>query len=317
MCNVERWRAVLLNSQSTAVQLPADVLYHIFELVADGGSRTEPIRLSHVCTRWRSVSVGFGKLWSSICVVDEDLLPFSHQRRVLLTEVEFAKVFIDRSRTAPLNIQLKLDTPKPLPTVSLPHAIASRIACVRVKARDDMGGLDIPHDVAWKLTSVIVHGFAPRQPPLAAKFVRNLVTTRHLELGYTSISESLRFVSFPRLETLNMHHVYIRFAYSALEMLVAPELGDLCLTRLYTTEGGAIPIPHLRFERLHTLHLEEMHDALVFQGVCLGLSFPALAVLRVRYCLNDPEDEEGSDSIASWFSHLVRYPLRLSRGCLS
>ncbi|KAJ3534518.1 hypothetical protein NMY22_g6885 [Coprinellus aureogranulatus] len=94
------------NSLSPATLLPVEILSAIFLMCRDWERSQAPspgkvtsrwIYLTHVCHRWRAAAIDCAALWSSI---------------VAFSKVEFAKVMLERSKTAPLTIGLRGDEGK-------------------------------------------------------------------------------------------------------------------------------------------------------------------------------------------------------------
>ena len=66
--------ALVANALSPALTLPTEILAIIFNLfVDDGDSTIAPIAISHVCSRWRTVSLSLPSLWTN------PRLPMNHQ----------------------------------------------------------------------------------------------------------------------------------------------------------------------------------------------------------------------------------------------
>lgn len=94
---LEMWRANILQSLSPISALPGELLGIIFNTVAEEDHWEKRwqvgINLSHVCSRWRVVTLGLGELWSQLKIISR-------------AQWELMPLFGQRSRNSRLHIQL-------------------------------------------------------------------------------------------------------------------------------------------------------------------------------------------------------------------
>ncbi|KAJ8462133.1 hypothetical protein ONZ45_g18044 [Pleurotus djamor] len=139
-------------------RLPTEVLSLIFEYVATSKPRqkhsTRWMRVTQVCRLWRNVAIDTPRLWGTICVQNK---------------VELAKLFLQRSKTAPLHIKSNHETPN-LDVAALCLSNPSRLRTIEL------------HFLSLKSAS-----WVPLFKSLKAPSLETLVLTCHhpvqLELG--------------------------------------------------------------------------------------------------------------------------------------
>ncbi|KAJ7785462.1 hypothetical protein B0H14DRAFT_309760 [Mycena olivaceomarginata] len=140
-----RLRIFLSGSPNAPVQkLPVELLGEIFSwTLGDWGVMTddpstlllEPLTISHVCGQWRSISLSMPMLWATIWI-----------DRPRTSHVPMVKLWLERSRTCPLSINLRQTDPKSC--LSFPTSTEHELT-------DEIFALLIPHLSRWQTVDLI------------------------------------------------------------------------------------------------------------------------------------------------------------------
>ncbi|KAH9483556.1 hypothetical protein JR316_0003026 [Psilocybe cubensis] len=212
---------------ASALSLPIELLYFIFEHLQNQ-TQEEPndllaeIVVSHVCSAWRSIAIGYPRFWSWYA--------YRHEKRHK-QELERLVVYLERSCNHPLYLWFVLRSYLPGPRILHPRAHSdtkeSRAISLIQKATK--------HARRWRCISIDIRG-------AEESYQRS-----------SSFFSPLQNLSFPELETFE---VYVpRLLYSAyLDDLFG---GELATPKLWFVRID--PISSLHFNPPHSITTLELH----------------------------------------------------------
>ncbi|KAF8138013.1 hypothetical protein K438DRAFT_1880928 [Mycena galopus ATCC 62051] len=132
------------SSNGCIQKLPVELLGEIFSwTLSDWGPMTdepsplllEPLTISHVCGHWRLVSLSMPMLWATIWI-----------DRPRVSHIPMVKMWIERSRTCPLSINLRQTDPKSC--LSFPTSTEHDLT-------DEIFTLLLPHLSRWQTVDLI------------------------------------------------------------------------------------------------------------------------------------------------------------------
>jgi len=203
--------ASVANALAPAMALPPEILIMIFKLFVDDGHPVKaPIIISHVCSRWRTLSLSLPDLWT---------IP-----EISLDHKGMAEEFIRRSFPLPIRLATRTER-KPI-EIDFHEKHAHRIQSLHLSSElsDDslrsfsrcthllqLQEVSLNHDAKYEH----VHG--------ALKTVRSL----HM-CGYSCV-ESSESVTMEHLTQLTIESVDLFVVYETLERISAPALARLVL----------------------------------------------------------------------------------------
>ena len=119
----ETCAAMSMSSQTHILELPTEILDHIFRLCARiSGTVPLPLRkrhipiqivISHVCSKWRQIALDSPELWADVSIEDKDLFKDDH----------VCQAWLSRARLRPLDFRssikyLNLKLPIPFEKLS-------------------------------------------------------------------------------------------------------------------------------------------------------------------------------------------------------
>ena len=188
------------NSYSPVNQVPNEILSNIFALVANAipeelstylsdRESAKWLRVTHVCRHWRSIAMASGSLWSNINFVTPEL----------------ANAMLERSRSAPLSVQLFYNSPKFTNTLARILAQVGRIQSANLTGLMEKKVLSKFSKAAPILEDLVLQfaGYKPTNLPIdflqeGAPKLRRLVVE-----GF-GILQWVRFPLFPSLTHLRL-----------------------------------------------------------------------------------------------------------------
>lgn len=215
----DTWKAGMVQSHSSVIALPDELLTGIFEMVAEGdasGGWRTGITLSHVCSQWRATSVGFSKLWSKLelsSLAQSGLLPLcAHRSRNLRLRLT-VRAYSSRVRHVewpPTSIHIGPDEAPQIASLSFLSYEAHKALHVPNSVQHL---LDL-NDVSFDLSYTTLH------------LSDYLATARHLRLGRADLADN-PVPHFPRLTKLTIVGQEADRVLNALHMLNTTSLQQL------------------------------------------------------------------------------------------
>jgi hypothetical protein len=232
--------ASVANALSPVLALPTEILALIFNLfVDDGDSTIAPIVLSHVCSRWRTVSLSLPSLWTS------PKLPLNH--------LGMAKEFFCRSSPLPIHLSMRPLEWRPV-EIEFNEKHAHRIQSLHLSSgfsEDSLLSFSRCTPLL-QLQEVSLDNDARYEDVHSA-----LKTVRSLRLCGYSCAESSKHVTMEHLTELTIGNVDVFAVHETLERIRAPALERLVLddvrlesqdwreASLLDHKGFSSVIPHL------------------------------------------------------------------------
>ncbi|KAJ7162268.1 hypothetical protein C8R46DRAFT_1193987 [Mycena filopes] len=185
-----------ITSNGPIKALPVEVLGEIFSwTLGDWGAMTdevsglllEPLTISHVCGHWRTVSLSMPMLWATIWI-----------DRPRAAHIPMVKLWIERSRTCPLSINLRQTDPK---------SCLAYPTSTEHDSTDQIFGLLLPQLHRWQTVDFIFK--TDTQQSLLSIPQDEAVALEHVALHLDSWdctgAESLQFVLYSRPSVRSVH----------------------------------------------------------------------------------------------------------------
>ncbi|KAJ6507427.1 hypothetical protein C8R47DRAFT_1209321 [Mycena vitilis] len=183
-------------SSAVVYKLPVELLGEIFAWsLGDWGQMADepsalvldPLTISHVCGHWRSVSLSIPMLWATLWI-----------DRPKAAHLSMVQLWIQRSRTCPLSINLRQTDPKTC--LSFPTSTEHELT-------DDIFLLLLPHLRRWQTIDFVFKTDA--QLSLACLPADELVALEHVSVHTdswdTTNAESLQSVLYSRPSIRSVH----------------------------------------------------------------------------------------------------------------
>ena len=204
---LQNFTAAVANALSPALALPAEILAFIFKLFAEDADPTiSPIAISHVCSRWRAVSLSLPSLWT------RPMLPQKHKG--------IAEEFSRRSSPLPLHLSMRPLKWRPI-EIEFSEEYAHRIQSLHLSAELSEDSLQSFSRCTplLQLQDVSLDNEARYEHVHSA-----LKTVRSLRLYGYPCTESSEFVTMEHLTELGIGKVDIYTVHHTLTRICAPAL---------------------------------------------------------------------------------------------
>ncbi|KIK64746.1 hypothetical protein GYMLUDRAFT_240713 [Collybiopsis luxurians FD-317 M1] len=188
--------------------LPNEILCNLFLIVVHrtpGRFSAAELVLSHVCARWRSVSLALHPLWSSIFVL-------AHEDPQSVAVNSLIRLYLDRSGNAPLDLYIDVDDGERIFTTLLLHAHRWR----------SVHFFSTPTQEPLPLSSLESLSLSRGSPPYP--HTKKIPTwsnaprlhTLSLDLSFHTLSQFL--LPWSHLHHLTLHHLSIDEMHTALRL---------------------------------------------------------------------------------------------------
>lgn len=219
---LEAWRAEVTQPLAPISALPVELLRPIFEMAVEEGGWRSSVRLSHVCSRWRAVSVNHGQLWSELDIHQ------SSQSRIM-------SLFAHRSANTRLHLSLREPHPGAafLDIIDVDAAEARQIRALTFETHEAYYAFQIDQNTqaTMDLESVEFNFNIGAGPVRATDY---LATTRRLRFRNATVTAN-PISTFARLTDLTIRYTEEDAMIDMLKIIQAPALQSLKICEIEPT----------------------------------------------------------------------------------
>ncbi|KAF8314478.1 hypothetical protein DL93DRAFT_2097230 [Clavulina sp. PMI_390] len=261
------WRSRAANLDTPVSALPTELLQLIFEYVlVEDSSPWSRITLSHVCSSWRSASIGFAKMWTCIVIANTRDIP-------LLAAFN--------ERTGLLPIDLRVTDPHiwdGLMDDYIQGFLLSRITEITRHTRNSTVEPSIAMIDPFQLNSLSLRGTGQ-----FSTLPHNISLLHRLELSQLELDDSNAGLVLPHLDFLHVGSTTIRSLSRLLRNIDSPALQYFKLSGIILgSEVEALDFPpKLNLPDLHRLELFQCQvDAL--RVILSHLIAPTLSLMHIE-----------------------------------
>ncbi|KAF8314453.1 hypothetical protein DL93DRAFT_1065439 [Clavulina sp. PMI_390] len=271
---IHLWKSQVLNSLAPVNSLPTELFHLIFDLAVRDQPRIgeftnvrPALTLSHVCSRWRSASLGLPQLWTTVAITNARALPM-------------LETFFRRAMHYPLRLEAIIDDGWRL-DLSSPElsASVSQLKSIFIWSPQSFQAITLPKEPFNSLETFTMRGSNNKVAPIPPQ----LSQIRHLHLhSVGALGKST--VTFPQLTQLELTHMRESDVRDVFQIIDAPSLGSLYLMNGKASIGvppQPLSATKRRFPTLERLHIIYCAPEFV-EWLFRDLQYPVLRIALIQ-----------------------------------